>query len=107
MDCHPTLQQYLDLLDKMREVAIAKSHDYAGTEDPMSNFKQCELMGLPAWKGIVVRLGDKFSRICNFAKQNELKVKDESLEDTLLDNAVYSLLCIVLYREWRKDDKTS
>lgn len=96
---HPSTQEFLDLLDKMREVALAKSHDYAGDKDPMSNFRMSELMGIAPWKAIVVRLGDKYSRIMNFCKKESLQVKDESIIDTLLDMANYSLLCIIMYNQ--------
>ena len=95
--------QFISLLDKMKKISLAKSHDYAGSEDPMSNFRQCEAMGLPAWKGIVVRLTDKLSRIQNFCKKEALEVKDESIEDTLIDMANYALLCIIMYRETKRE----
>lgn len=104
-DTHPSLQKYLDLLDRMRETAINKSHDYSGKEDPFSNLRQSKNAGIEPWKAVIIRLGDKYSRLCNFAKQNELKVKDESIEDTLIDNAVYSLLCLILYRESNEDTR--
>jgi hypothetical protein len=59
-------------------------------------------MGIPAWKGCLIRLSDKFSRLCSFARKEDYQVKDESIEDTLLDNAIYSLICILLYREYKK-----
>ena len=96
---HPSTEVFLSLLEKMREISLAKGHDYSGSEDPMSNFRMCEAMGIPAWKGIVVRLCDKLSRIQNFCKKESLQVKDESIEDTLIDMANYSLLCIIMYRE--------
>ena len=51
--------------------------------------------GKPIWSGN----SDKFARLCQFAKTEELKVKDESVIDTLQDLAVYSLLCIMLFEE--------
>lgn len=96
---HPSKIMFGELLERMAQISKAKSHDYSGDEDPMSNFRQCEAMGLPAWKGIVVRLTDKLSRIQNFCKKESLQVKDESVEDTLLDMANYALLCIIMYRE--------
>ena len=37
----------------------------------LTNFRTCELAGIPAWKGCCVRIGDKFSRIMGFAKKYE------------------------------------
>jgi len=98
---HPKTVELFALLDQIKSIAIKKSHDYAGDVDPMSNFRLCETAGIPAWKGIVVRLGDKLSRIMNFAKKGELKVSDESVEDTCIDLAAYSLLCLIMYREFK------
>jgi hypothetical protein len=96
---HPSKQMFQDLLAQMQQISNAKAHDYAGSEDPLRNFRLCEAMGLPAWKGIVVRITDKLARIQSFCKKESLEVKDESIEDTLLDMANYSLLCLIMYRE--------
>lgn len=48
---------------------------------------------------IAVRLSDKFNRICNLIKRGELKENDESLEDTLLDLAGYSILGLKYLKE--------
>lgn len=87
------------LMSRMREILVAKGHDYAGADDRFSNFRLCEAMGIPVWKGIVIRMSDKLSRIMCFAKTDAFKVKDESVEDTLLDLANYCLLCLCAYRE--------
>jgi hypothetical protein len=39
-----------------------------------------------------VRMTDKMSRLAQFTKNGELKVKDESLEDTLVDLINYAVL---------------
>jgi hypothetical protein len=46
-------------------------------------------------------MGDKYSRLCSFANKEEYKVKDENIEDTLLDLAIYSIICSILYKEKR------
>ncbi len=88
-------KRFYELLDEIAQLHSSKSHDYGG-KDPLSNLREF------GWKGVIVRLGDKYCRLRNFAKQGELKVKDESLKDTLMDNAVYSLLAIVLFEEENK-----
>lgn len=87
------------LLDKMRELHAAKAKDYSGEDDPYLNFRYCEQMGVRSWKGVVVRISDKFSRLMTLAKKEWTAIKTESLEDTLLDLAAYCLICIILYRE--------
>jgi aspartate carbamoyltransferase catalytic subunit len=59
-------------------------------------------MGIPPWKGILIRLGDKMSRLESFARKESFQVKDESLIDTLRDVSVYAILAIILYREEKK-----
>lgn len=52
---------------------------------------------------IAVRLSDKFNRICNLIKRGEDKENDESLADTLLDNAGYSILALKYLKEHEND----
>jgi hypothetical protein len=87
---HP---RFYELLNEIAEIHSLKNHDYAGKDNPLANLKEF------GWKGIVVRLGDKYFRLKNFVKSGELKVKDESIIDTFKDTAVYSLLAIILYEE--------
>ena len=95
---------FYELIEDIKEIHSNKNKDYAG-DNPLSNFMMCERMGIPAWKGVLIRISDKFSRLCSFANTEEFKVKDESVEDTLKDLAVYSLICLILYREKLLSDK--
>ena len=98
-------ERFYELLEEMKRTHNAKRHDYANTKDVFANFRTCELAGIPAWKGCCVRIGDKFSRIMGFAKKEKLKVKDESIRDTLVDMANYALIALILYEEekWEKE----
>lgn len=74
------------------ELSVRKNHDYAGDADPFKNFRVVEVLGLcSVEKGIAVRLCDKLSRIAT-GLGNELKVKDESLIDTLNDVINYAAI---------------
>jgi len=90
---------FYELLAEMAELHSRKNHDYAGSGTPLCNFYKSNEMGVTPFTGVMVRLSDKWSRIESFMKQGILEVKGESVEDTLLDNAVYSLLAILLLRE--------
>jgi len=96
---------FYELLKKMKDVHDAKRHDYASQEDVFKNFRTCEMAGIPAWKGVAVRIGDKFSRLMSFCKQGELKVIDESIGDTLIDMANYALICHILFYEQRHKER--
>lgn len=83
----------------IREICVlheAKNHDYAN-DDPLSNLRRSSSVGVDPWRGVIVRLTDKWSRIEQLASG---KVpKNESLRDSLIDNAVYSLLAVILLDE--------
>jgi hypothetical protein len=95
--------RFYELLKQMKEVHDAKRHDY-GNEDVLANFRYSELAGIPCWKGCLVRIGDKFSRIMNYAKSESLAVKDEKIKDTLIDMANYSLIALILLEEEKGND---
>lgn len=52
---------------------------------------------------IGVRLSDKYNRIEHLIANHELKENDESLEDTLLDMAGYSILGLKYLKEHEND----
>ena len=58
-----------------------------------------DLLGIKPHVGILVRMSDKLSRLGSFTQKGFLAVNDESVEDTLLDLANYSLLCLMEYRK--------
>lgn len=96
---HP---RFYELLDEIAELHSRKNSDYASDTEPLSNLRRCERIGIPAWKGVLVRLEDKWDRTEKVASKGEAAVKNESLIDTLKDTAVYSLLCIILIEEAEK-----
>jgi len=96
---HP---RFYELLDEMKDLHSRKNSDYATDEEPLSNLRQCERLGIPAWKGALVRLMDKWDRTVKVANKGKAAVTSESLKDTLMDTAVYSLLCIILLDEQDK-----
>lgn len=72
-------------------IAEAKNNDYAKGDDPFKNFKVSEIVGVPVERGIMVRMMDKVARISN-SFDTELKVKDESVNDTLNDLVNYAAI---------------
>lgn len=98
---HP---RFYELLEEIKDLHSRKNANYAEDNDPLSNLRACEAFGLPAWKGVLTRLTDKWSRIVQLTK-GKPDVVGESIVDTLQDMAVYSLLCIILYEEAGKKQK--
>ena len=97
---HPTSQRFYDLCDLLKEIHRRKSSDYgcpSGT-DPLANIRNgARFVGIPAWKGAMVRLSDKVTRLATYNVTGQLE--NESLEDNLIDLASYSLLALLLHQE--------
>jgi len=89
----------LNILDNMQKVYEAKDSDYSATGLPMGNLRKCEDAGIEAWRGCLVRIGDKMSRLENFLKEKEYLVISEKAEDTVLDLANYAILMSCLIEE--------
>lgn len=102
-----TKQEYMAFHEacckKMIEVTKAKNADYTGEgDDPFANFTRVEALGITdTARGFLVRMTDKMSRITSFAQKGFLLVKDESVEDTLIDLANYSILMAGFLRSRR------
>jgi hypothetical protein len=99
---HPTSQAFFDLCDQLKEMHRKKSADYGcpSGEDPLANIRNgAKFVGIPSWKGAMVRLSDKVTRLAAFNATGRLE--NESLEDNLFDLASYSLLALLLHREER------
>ena len=89
-------ERFDEIVKEMVELHDKKNRDYAGGEY-LSNFLMCERMGIPAWKGCLIRLSDKLSRLMNIARTGEISVSDETITDTLMDLAVYAIVTRILY----------
>ena len=83
------------ILKSMQEIHDRKNHDYS-PEGEFGNFAESEKIGIPGWKGAFVRLQDKYTRACNLISGKESKVIEETLEDTLIDLANYSVIVLAL-----------
>jgi len=93
---HPKFYKYLAM---MARVFSLKNQDYADDIDPFKNFRLSEGLGIPPWKGALIRLGDKFIRINNIASNGKAAVKNETILDTLIDLANYAIIARILYEE--------
>lgn len=101
-DVHPTSQAFFDLCDSLKEMHRRKSRDYGCPTggDPLANIRNgAAFVGIPSWKGAMVRLSDKVTRLAAYNATGRLE--NESLEDNLFDLASYSLLALLLHREER------
>lgn len=97
--CSNKAQSYVDCFDdilkEMSEVHQRKNADYG------NNFhKRYEKYGFLT---ALLRLTDKMERLENIYEKGEIQVKDESVEDTLLDLANYAVMTIVELRNNKKE----
>ncbi len=97
---YSTNQAFDAILRKMGSIHDKKRQDYASNADPLGNFREAEKLGVSPLQSIMIRLTDKYTRACNLVRKNgNASVEDESLADTLLDLANYSVLALLAYQE--------
>lgn len=94
---------YLALLEEMKTLHENKAADYGVDEDPLANIRASEEIGIPAWQGAFLRALDKVRRVKAFIRNGELK--NESVEDSLMDGAAYFLLALAIRREADPDEQ--
>lgn len=80
-------EEFEKITKQMLDTYNAKNKDYGNSFD-----KSLDKFGLVA---SVVRLGDKMNRIESLYNKTDFQVKNESIKDTLLDLANYSIMTIM------------
>jgi hypothetical protein len=96
-DAMPDKTPFLQICDEIVEMHNKKQADYGRVGDPFANVRASADFGVPAWVGCMIRANDKMRRIQTAAQGSTLK--NEGVEDSLLDLAVYAIIGLVLYRE--------
>ena len=96
---HP---RFYELIDIIKDLHDRKNANYADSKNPLSNFQECVSFGVDAHMGTMVRMSDKWSRLKQLIQGKPDEV-GESIKDTLMDLAVYSLLEIILIEEFEKE----
>lgn len=89
-----------DVLMEMQRLHLKKSHDYGTKVDPFANVRAAEKFGLSPALGAALRIQDKVNRAAAFFSKGRLE--NESLRDSFIDIAVYSVIAIVLLEEEQK-----
>lgn len=100
---HPKSEEFHALLKEMGDMHDRKQADYGRSDDPFANVRASSDFGVEAWIGCMIRANDKMRRIQTAAQGSELK--NEGVEDSLLDLAVYAIIGLILYREWAGDEE--
>ena len=75
------------ICQKLNAVYKAKNHDYGDSFG--DTFKKLGIISA------VTRLSDKMNRLMSLAVAHDAQVKDEKIEDTLLDMANYAIMTLI------------
>ena len=85
------------LIAEIHELHDKKNSDYSKDEDPLSNFRKAKSFGVEPFKGVLVRMSDKWSRLEELTSGKT--PKNESIRDSLVDLSVYALIAVLLLDE--------
>ena len=75
------------ICQKLNQVYKAKNHDYGDSFG--DTYKKLGIISA------VTRLSDKMNRLMSLAVKHDAQVKDEKMEDTLLDMANYAIMTLI------------
>lgn len=73
-----------------------KGADYGTKDDFFANVSASANWGIEPWVGAMMRVSDKVTRLQSAAKGSTLK--NEGIEDSLLDIATYAIIAVCLFR---------
>lgn len=87
------IKMHKELCDELNKVYEKKNHDYGDSFGQTFN-----KLGIIS---AVTRITDKYNRLVSLCTKSEekRKVKDESIEDTLLDMANYCMMTVIELRK--------
>lgn len=83
----PKVARHYAICQKLNVVYKAKNHDYGDSFG--DTYKKLGIISA------VTRLSDKMNRIMSLAVKHDAQVKDEKIEDTLLDMANYAIMTLI------------
>lgn len=92
------VQKHNEICQELNKVYAQKNHDYGNSFG--DTFDKLGIISA------VTRITDKYNRLVSLCtkSEEERKVKDESITDTLLDLANYAIMTVI---EMHKDDKSA
>lgn len=79
--------RHYTICQKLNQVYKAKNHDYGDSFG--DTYKKLGIISA------VTRLSDKMNRLMSLAVSHDAQVKDEKIEDTLLDMANYAIMTLI------------
>ena len=88
---------FQQILKEIQAMHDKQQADYGKKGDPFANVRASEEWGIPGWIGCMTRGTDKIKRLQAAARGQNLV--NESIEDSLLDLATYTIIALCLFRE--------
>lgn len=83
----PKVARHYVICQKLNQVYKAKNHDYGDSFG--DTYKKLGIISA------VTRLSDKMNRLMSLAVSHDAQIKDEKIEDTLLDMANYAIMTLI------------
>ena len=83
----PKVARHYAICQKLNQIYKAKNHDYGDSFG--DTYKKLGIISA------VTRLSDKMNRLMSLAVSHDVQVKDEKIEDTLLDMANYAIMTLI------------
>lgn len=83
----PKVASHYAICQKLNAVYKAKNHDYGDSFG--DTYKKLGIISA------MTRLSDKMNRLMSLAVSHDAQVKDEKIEDTLLDMANYAIMTLI------------
>ena len=87
LNIEPKVKQHYAICHKLNQVYKTKNHDYGDSFG--DTYKKLGIISA------VTRLSDKMNRLMSLAVSHNAQVKDERIEDTLLDMANYAIMTLI------------
>ncbi len=87
LSIEPKVSQHYAICQKLNQVYKVKNHDYGDSFG--DTYKKLGIISA------VTRLSDKMNRLMSLAVSHDAQVKDERIEDTLLDMANYAIMTLI------------
>ena len=93
IDIETWIHPFQEITNGLYETYCKKNRDYGNSFEQSLN-KFGEIAAL-------IRISDKYNRLCSLITNKEQEVKDESIDDTILDMANY----LIMWQMYRKNKK--
>lgn len=94
------IQRHLEIVQSLNQLYASKNSDYGD-----SFGETYQKLGIVS---AITRISDKYNRLVSLATkpEEERKVKDESIQDTLLDMANYCIMTVIEMEAEKELDKS-